>query len=159
MRKLKYLLCVILSLISLSGSAQRILTEATSMKGVNSVFIGKTMLKAAGASISISGDQTAIDMSKIFKDLTSIEIISCDDKRNVEKVEIKCRRILSAYPFEVITETSSDGKSIQISGVFDKAGKNIETLLIAITGINEASFIVMKGKIDVVTLNNAVFAY
>ena len=146
-------------ILSIDCLAQRILTEAASMKGVSSVFIGKTMLKVAGASISIGGDQSAINMSKIFKDLTSIEILSCDENGNMDKLEKKCRSILSAYPFEVLTETSGDGKNIQISGVFDKGGQNFETLLIAITGSEEVSFILLKGKIDIVTLNNALYAY
>lgn len=159
MRRLKYILCLLICILSIDCSAQRILIEAASMKGVSSVFIGKTMLKVARASISIGGDQSAINMSKIFKDLTSIEILSCEEKENMEKLEKKCRSILSAYPFEVLTETSGDGKNIQISGVFDKGGQTLETLLIAITGSEEVSFILMKGKIDIVTLNNALYAY
>ncbi|MDE6637608.1 MAG: DUF4252 domain-containing protein [Muribaculaceae bacterium] len=159
MRRLKYILCLLMCILSIDCLAQRILTEAASMKGVSSVFIGKTMLKVAGASISIGGDQSAINMSKIFKDLTSIEILSCDENGNMDKLEKKCRSILSAYPFEVLTETSGDGKNIQISGVFDKGGQNFETLLIAITGNEEVSFILLKGKIDIVTLNNALYAY
>ena len=134
------------------------LSEAASIRGVNSVFIGETMLNVAGASITINGEGSAIDMSRIFKDLTSIEIISCNEKENVEKLEKKCRNILSAYPFEVMTETSGEGKNIQISGVFDKDGHNLVILLIAITANEEVSFIIMKGKIDIVTINNAIFA-
>lgn len=158
MKKLKYIICIVLSIISIDCAAQRIFSEVASMKGVSSVFIGKTMLNVAGASVTITGGQSAIDMSKIFKDLSSIEIISCDDKGNMEKLKNKCRSILSAYPFEVMTETSDDGKNIQISGVFDKDGKNLMILLLAITGNDEISFIILNGKIDVVTLNNAIFA-
>lgn len=158
MKKLKYIICIVLSIISIDCAAQRIFSEVASMKGVSSVFIGKTMLNVAGASVTITGGQSAIDMSKIFKDLSSIEIISCDEKGNMEKIKNKCRSILSAYPFEVMTETSDDGKNIQISGVFDKDGKNLMILLLAITGNDEVSFIILNGKIDVVTLNNAIFA-
>ena len=157
MKNLKYILCALLFLLSLSCQAQRMLSEVASMKGVSSVFIGKTMLKLAGASISITGGQSGLDLSRLFKDLTSIEIISCDDKGVAHKMEKKCRNILSGYSWEIITETSSDGQNIQISGVFDKDGKNLETLLIAVTGEKDASFILLKGKIDVVTLNNAIF--
>lgn len=157
MKNLKYIFCALLLLLSLTCSAQRMLSEVASMKGVSSVFIGKTMLKLAGSSISITGNQSGLDLPRLFKDLTSIEILSCDDKCVAQKMEMKCRSILSVYSWEVITETSSDGQNIQISGVFDKDGKNLETLLIAVTGEKEASFILLKGKIDVVTLNNAIF--
>lgn len=143
--------------LSLTCSAQRVLSEVASMKGVSSVFIGKTMLKVAGgASMTISGNRSGIDLSKLFKDLTSIEIIACEDKGVVEQVENKCRSILSKYPMEVITETSSDGQNVRISGVFDKEGRNLEMLLITVTGNGDASFILMNGKIDIVTLNNAI---
>lgn len=143
--------------LSLTCSAQRVLSEVASMKGVSSVFIGKTMLKVAGgASMTISGNRSGIDLSKLFKDLTSIEIIACEDKGVVEQVENKCRSILSKYPMEVITETSSDGQNVRISGVFDKEGRNLEMLLITVTGNGDASFFLMNGKIDIVTLNNAI---
>lgn len=158
MRIYKYILCIVLSIICFDCLAQRMLSEAASMKGVSSVFIGKTMLKMAGSSISIGGDRSAINMSEILKDLTSIEILSCDEKGNVDSIEKKCRSILSEYPFEVLTETSDDGKNIQISGIFDKPGQNLVTILIAITGNDEATFILLNGKIDIVTLNNALYA-
>lgn len=156
MRNLKYILCAILCLMSINCTAQRVFSEVASMKGVSSVYIGKTMLKLAGASMKITGDQSAIDLSKLFKDLTSIEIISCDDKGVADKVETKCKNILSRRQMEVITETFSDGKNIQIAGVFDKDGRNLEILLISVTGNDEASFILLTGKIDVVSLNNAI---
>lgn len=156
MKKLRYMIFAIFCLVAINCSAQRMLTEVASMKGVSSVYIGKTMLKLAGSSITVTGDKSAIDLSKLFKDLTSIEIISCDDKDVAEEVEKKCKSILSRYPMEVLTETSSDGQNVRISGVFDNDGRNLETLLIAVTGNDEASFILLKGKIDVVTLNNAI---
>lgn len=158
MRKLKYIIFTVLCFISIDCQAQRMLSEVASMKGVSSVFIGKTMLEVAGASITITGDQSSIDMSKFFKNLTSIEIISCDDKDNMEKLEEKCRSILSKYSFEMMTETSDDDKNIQISGVFDKGGKNVVDLLIVLTRNDKVSFIILKGKIDIVTLNNSIFA-
>lgn len=156
MKSLKYIICAVMLMLSFTCQAQRMLSEVASMKGVTSIFIGKTMLKFAGASMSLAGDQSAIDMSKLIKDLTSIEIISCEDKAVAQKVEKKCKNILSKYNWEVITETSSEGQKIEISGVFDKDGKNIETLLIAVNGNDDSSFILLKGKIDVLTLNNAL---
>lgn len=145
-----------LCLVSVTCPAQRILSDVASMKGVSSVFIGKTMLKLAGASMTITGKQSGIDLPSLFKDLTSIEIITCDNNGVAEKVERKCKSILSNYQMEIITETSSDGQNVQISGAFDKDSRYIETLLIAVTGNVQASFILMRGKIDIVTLNNAI---
>ena len=157
MKKIKYIIVACICLLSFNCKAQRVLSEVAAMKGVSSVYIGKTMLQLAGASMSITGQKSGIDLSKIFKGLTSIEIISCEDKSMAEKVGEKCKSVLSRqHPMEVITEISNDGQNVQLSGVFDKEGRNLETLLIAVTGKGEASFILLKGKIDVVTLNNAI---
>lgn len=156
MRSIRLFLCVILCALSISSNAQRTLSEVASMKGVTSVFIGKTMLDIAGGSISICGDQSALDFSKILKDLTSIEIIQCENNEIAKKVQKKCKSILSKYPLEVITEVTDDGQNIEISGVFDKDGKNLNMLLIAVTQNKEPVYILLKGKIDIVTLNNAL---
>ena len=158
MKKIKYIIVACICLLSFNCTAQRVLSEVAAMKGVSSVYIGKTMLQlAGGASMTVTGQKSGVDLSKLFKDLTSIEIVSCEDKGMVEKVEKKCKSLLSRHhPMEVITETSSDGQNVQLSGIFDKEGRNLELLLIAVTGRDDASFILLKGKIDVVTLNNAI---
>lgn len=157
MKNLKHIILAVFCLMAFTCPAQRMLSEVASMKGVSSVFIGKTMLKLAGSSMAITGKRSGLDLSRLFKDLISIEIISSDDKSVARIMEKKCKSILSCYKWELITETSSDGQNIQISGVFDKDGKNLEVLLIDVTGDKDASIILMKGKIDVVTLNNAIF--
>lgn len=159
MKSIKPLLCAFLFITSIiSCSAQRTFSEIASAKGVTSVFVGKTMLKLAGSSMSLATNQSAIDVSRIIKDLSSIEIINCDDIKVLSNIKKECQKILSAYPFEVITEVNDDGENVEISGVLDKDGRFIEMLLITVSDDDDLTYILMKGKIDVVTLNNAIFA-
>ncbi|MDE5850857.1 MAG: DUF4252 domain-containing protein [Muribaculaceae bacterium] len=159
MKSIKPLLCALLCIMTIiSCSAQRTFSEIASQKGVTSVFVGKTMLKLAGSSMSLAANQSAIDVSKIIKDLSSIEIINCDDIKVLPAIKNKCKKILAEYPLEVITEVTDDGEKVEISGVLDKDGHFMEMLLISVSDDDEITFILMKGKIDVVTLNNAIFA-
>ena len=159
MKKVHLTLCAFLCAMSISCSAQKMLSDVSSMEGVSSVFIGSTMLSlAGGASMNITSDNSSIDLTKLLSKISSIEIVSSEDRKAAKNLEKKCRDILKQYPFELITETSSDGDNVQISGVFDKEGKNIEKLLIAVTEPDEVSFILITGDIDLVTLNGAIVA-
>ncbi|MDE7409308.1 MAG: DUF4252 domain-containing protein [Muribaculaceae bacterium] len=159
MKSIKPLLCALLCIMTIiSCSAQRTFSEIASDKGVTSVFVGKTMLKLAGSSMSLAANQSAIDVSKIIKDLSSIEIINCNDRKVLPAIKNKCQKILAEYPLEVITEVTDNGENVEISGILDKEGRFMEMLLISVSDDDEITYILMKGKIDVVTLNNAIFA-
>lgn len=146
---------IIMCLISISCTAQRTLSEVSSIKGVTSIYIGKMMLKLAGSSADFGTDQEAVDISKLIKDLTSIEIVQCDGN-SVEKAEKVCSKVLSKYSFEVITEVTKDNQKVEISGVLDKDGKTMSMLLISVVESNELVYILLKGKIDIETLNEAL---
>lgn len=156
MRTIRLLLLWVLGMITISCSAQRTLSDVASMKGVTSVYIGKAMLKLAGSTMSIGKDETGLDISKLIKDLTSIEIITCEDKKIANEVQKKCQKALSKYPMEVITEVKDDGQNVEISGVFEKDGDILNMLLISVTGSDEPTYILMKGKINIETLNTAL---
>lgn len=146
---------MIMCMISISCTAQRTLSEVSSIKGVTSIYIGKMMLKLAGSSADFGTDQEAVDISKLIKDLTSIEIVQCDGN-SVEKAEKVCSKVLSKYSFEVITEVTKDNQKVEISGVLDKDGKTMSMLLISVAESNELVYILLKGKIDIETLNEAL---
>lgn len=156
MKTFKFVLMWMICMMSISCSAQRTLTELSSIKGVTSVYVGKTMLRLAGASMSLDSDQSAVDISKIIKDLTSIEVVSCQNKSVAEKVQKKCNSILSKYPLEVITEVTSDDQNVEISGVFEKDGETLNMILISVTGNDTPTYILMKGKINIDALNAAL---
>lgn len=154
MRILKLFLWVILSISSISGNAQRILSEVSTIKGVTSVYVGKTMLRMAGESMDVSSDRTSVDISKLINELTSIEFIMCNNKNAEELVRKKCDNILAKYPFEVISEVTNDDEKMTISGCYNKNGKDLSMLLITVPSI----YVLMKGKIKIETLSKAIIA-
>lgn len=148
---------IILCVMSISCSAQRTLSEVSKIKGVTSVYIGKMMLKMAGSSIDFGSNQEAVDIGKLVKDLTSIEIIQCDGSA-AEKAEKMCRKIMSKFQLEVVTEVSKDNQKVEISGELNKDGKTMNMLLISVEESNELVYILLKGKIDIETLNGALIS-
>lgn len=160
MKKIKSLLTwvviCILSISSISCSAQRTFSEVSSIDGVTSVYVGKSVLNIAGMSMNLSGEDSGINISKIIKHLSSIEIVECENASISPTVKQKCENILSKYPFELITEVSEGKENVQISGVFDKDGKTVNMLLVSVQEGSELTYILMKGKIDMETLSNAL---
>lgn len=148
---------IIMCMISISCAAQKTLSEVSNIKGVTSIYIGKMMLKMAGSSIDFGSDQEAVDIGKLVNDLTSIEIVQCDGN-SMEKAEKVCKKILSKLPLEVVTEVSKDDQKVEISGVFNKDGKTMSMLLIAVEESSELVYIILKGKISIETLNDALIS-
>lgn len=158
MRHIKLLLWMIMSLCAISCSAQRTFSEVSSIKGVISVYVGKTMLNIAGETLDAKSGQSAIDISKLVKQLTSIELIHCENPSVGKKVEKMCENILSKYPFEIITEVSSDNQNVTISGVFKKNNKYLDMILIAVKNNDTPMYVLLKGNISVDTLNKALIS-
>lgn len=142
-------------MVSISCSAQKTLSEVSSIKGVTSIYIGKMMLKLAGPTVDFGSDQNAVDLGKLTKDLNSIEIVQCDGN-SVDEVQKVCNKVLARYQFELITEVIKDNQKVEISGVLNKDGKTLNMLLISVFESNELVYILLNGKIDLDTLNNAI---
>lgn len=146
---------IICCMVSISCSAQKTLSEVSSIKGVTSIYIGKMMLKLAGPTVDFGSDQNAVDLGKLTKDLNSIEIVQCDGN-SVDEVQKVCNKVLARYQFELITEVIKDNQKVEISGVLNKDGKTLNMLLISVFESNELVYILLNGKIDLDTLNNAI---
>lgn len=158
MKTIRYILFwITMCMISISCAAQRTLSEVSSIKGVTSIYIGKMMLKMAGSGIDFGNGQDAIDIGKLAKNLTSIEIVQCDGNvaQQVEKV---CRKVLARYPLEVITEVTKDDQNVEISGVLNKDGKTMNMLLITVEESDELVYILLQGKIDIESINEAILS-
>ena len=152
-----FLFMIILCMMSISCAGQKTLSEVSNIKGVTSVYIGKMMLKMAGSSIDLGSDQEAVDIGKLVKELTSIEIVQCSGE-SAEKAEKVCRKVMSAFPLEIVTEVSKDNQKVEISGVLNKDGKTMSMLLISVEESNQLVYILLKGKISLETLNEALIS-
>lgn len=157
MRTVKYLLLSTICLLAFSCSAQRTFSDVASIKGVTSVFVGKTMLKLAGASMDFNGSDAleSIDLGRLIKDLDSIEIVECD-KDSMGKVKKICNKILSEYKFEILTDVIQDDQKVEISGIMNKDGQTMNTLLISVAQTDQLVYILMKGKINIDALSEAL---
>lgn len=144
-----------MSAMTISCAAQKTFSEVSNMKGVTSIYIGQTMLKLAGTTIDIGRKQDAVDLKRLTKGLTSIEIVECDNDIS-EEVEKACKKILSRYPFEIITEVSEGNQNVEISSVLNDDGKSMTMMLITVKEEKELVYILLKGNIDIETLNEAL---
>ncbi len=149
------LLWLVMCMTAFSCGAQRALSEVSSIKGVTTVYIGKMVLRMAGSGLDLGSEQNAVDIGKLTKDLNSIEIVQCG-ANSVKKAEKVCEKVLSKYAFEVITEVTKDNQKVEISGVLNKDGKTMKMLLISIRENDELVYILLQGKIDMKTLNEAL---
>ncbi len=157
MKAIKFLLSGLICMLSISCSAQRTFSDVASIKGVTSVFVGKTMLRLAGASMDFNGSDAleSIDIGRLIKDLDSIEIIECD-KDSMEKVKKMCKKILSDHQFEILTDVIQDDQKVEISGIMNKDGQTMNMLLISVAQPNQLVYILMKGKINIDALSEAL---
>ena len=131
-------------------------SEVSSIKGVTSIFVGKTMLQLAGSMPIINNGKSSINISDFIKDLTSIEIVQCENSKVAAKVKKICEKTLSKYHFEIITEVVTDDQNMTISGVFEKKDKYLNMLLISVNSDDSPTYILMKGKIDIEKLNKSL---
>lgn len=157
MKTLRFILLgMLMCVFCIPCTAERTLSKMSAIKGVTSIYIGKMMLNMAGSAMGDIGvHQNTVDLGKLTKNLTSIEIVQCEGN-SMEMAEKECRKILAAFPFEVITEVSGENEQVEISGVLNKDGKTLNMLLITTKESDELVYILMKGKIDMETLNNAI---
>lgn len=142
-------------LVSISCSAQRMFSDVSSIKGVTSIYVGKTMLQLAGNMPIINTGNASVDISDFIKDLTSIEIVQCENSNVAAQVKKICKKVLSKYHFEIITEATTDDMTMTISGVFEKKDKYLSMLFLSVNTNDSPTYILMKGKIDIENLNKS----
>ncbi|MDE7419554.1 MAG: DUF4252 domain-containing protein, partial [Muribaculaceae bacterium] len=109
------------------------------------------------SSIDLGSDQEAVNIGKLVKELTSIEIVQCSGE-SAKKAEKVCRKVMSAFPLEIVTEVSKDNQKVEISGLLNKDGKTMSMLLISVEESNQLVYILLKGKISLETLNEALIS-
>lgn len=106
------LLLTIMLLVSTSCSAQsKLFREATSMKGVQTVYVSKALCRM-GMNVADLGD-----LQEGIKQLDEVEVISCDNKSTVSKLSKKCEEIIDTTGAEVLLSTNEDDESTTMFGI------------------------------------------
>ena len=112
-----FLLTLILALTTAAATAQTKLFEKyESVKGVETVFISKTLLSMATGSKMI--DQ---EIGKVARKLDEVRILSCEETALAKKIREEAAAIYKAGPYEQLMRINDDGeKTIIYARKLDK---------------------------------------
>lgn len=143
---MKHFLALILSIstffVASANSNEKILSEISEMEEVEAVFITKSML------ISISKNNNyigKINISKIAKDLTSIQMLTISGK-SLPKARQKMRSLKNYKKMDVIMRLKESNENTEILGTKLKNG-NYSSILMTIDNKNEINIIYLVGDI------------
>lgn len=109
-------------------------------KGVTSVYISSAMLKNFGT--SMIGDPS---ISAIAGNLSSIEIIDCENKKFLYTIRNYVKKIAETYNLETLARINDEGEKVSIYGY--STGGKITYLLMSVDDNDEITIISMSGDI------------
>ena len=152
---IKVALCAAIMFTSTGANAlDKNFKKLTKIEGVEHVHIGKFLLSLAaknGESVNIGEDITFTGKSgDMLKKINSIDAFTCEEKKTVEQLSQQVRNILDGNGWEpLIDAKDEDG---QRSKIYQKQqGKHTTVVIFAEEG-NEASLVVIDGKLDMAQL-------
>lgn len=140
---------VILAFASFSLSAQdRLFGELSNLKGVTSVYVGKSMLQLAGSSINMAD---GINTSRLLSKMTGVEVVTCENKKSAKEMNKKIDAIIRTMPdLEVLTEVNdNDSKDASHVVIYSKSNPDtgvISTLLITAISPDDPTVVAIHGN-------------
>lgn len=157
MKTLRFFLFILAVCLSFTSCrAQRELQELSSIKDIQSVYVGKAMLSLAGASMGTSLNAPGFDGSKLMKNITSIEVVTTQNRKSAKEANTIIDRYLDSHNMEVLTEVSESNEHVLISGETDPASGNMKKILIKVTEPSEFTCVLIKGDIAPELLQEAM---
>lgn len=133
--------------LSPSASAERLFKDISSTKGVQTVYVGKALIRM-GASMDIDG------VGPVADKLDSVEVVNADEKNAVKIVRQALKRVVDQYGLEVLTETVDDDETVVIYG--KENGNILKIIVIAASEPDEISVVAMTGNIPADKLSEMV---
>lgn len=109
-------------------------------KGVTSVYISSAMLKTFGT--SMIGDP---NISAIAGNLSSIEIIDCENKKFLYTIRNYVKKVAETYNLETLARINNEGEKVSIYGY--STGEKITYLLMSVDDDKKITIISMSGDI------------
>ncbi len=142
MKRLAFILLLILGLLPLTSKAQdSILEEISEMDDVEVVYITKNMLKTIGnTNINIGG----MNLTNIAKELNSLQIITAKSNA-VAKARNKIKLLRKGDKMEIILSIKDENGRTDMFGIKSSSG-NYNKLLTTIDDNKEITIIYMKGS-------------
>lgn len=147
--RILFLFSFLLAAIALSpsASAERLFKDISSTKGVQTVYVGKALIRM-GASMDIDG------VGPVADKLDSVEVVNADEKNAVKIVRQALKRVVDQYGLEVLTETVDDDETVVIYG--KENGNILKIIVIAASEPDEISVVAMTGNIPADKLSEMV---
>ena len=140
-RIIRTLLCVVVSMVSLSVNAQvKAFEKYADMKNVSYVYISKYMLGMASKSAAPS--VPGVDMKSLSSKLTGLQIISSEEKTARTKLKNDVKEILARDKYEVLMQVREDGSKVDI---YYCVGKQQSVVVMLVDDDGEATVMVFSG--------------
>lgn len=157
MKTLRLFLFLVFSFLTLTSCrAQRELTELSKLKDVETVFIGKPMLKLAGSAAGSQLNMNGFDGSKLINKLSSIEIVTTERPSSIKEANKILDGFISRSNLEVLTEINDGEDHVFVSGQVDTVTNVVKTVLLRVSEPDEITVILLKGDIPVEMIGEAI---
>ena len=156
MKRIVNLLCTIVMMMSFTTSCiaqSKMFKEAAKYEGVTTVYISPAMCKiamATGGKVDGVGDLDGI------KKLNKLEILSCENSKDIEKVIEICHKIIANMNMDVLTEVHEGNESAVIYTRVTGDGTEIHDLIIESREPKEYAVVYIEGEFDLEKIMNSV---
>ena len=139
---IKFLLCVVVALGSLSAHAQvKAFEKYADTKNVTYVFISKYMLGLAGKSAGLS--VPGVDVKSLSNKLSGIQIITSEDNAAQKKLKNDVKSIMAKDKYELLMQMNEDDNKVNI---FHHVGKQQSAVIMLVEGDDNTTVMVFSGK-------------
>ena len=133
---IKFLLCVVVALGSLSAHAQvKAFEKYADTKNVTYVFISKYMLGLAGKS--------AGDVKSLSNKLSGIQIITSEDNAAQKKLKNDAKAIIAKEKYELMMQINEDDNKVNI---YHHIGKQQSAVVMLVEDDDQTTIMVFSGK-------------
>lgn len=140
----KLLIPLVLSLTVLLSSCiiakPKVLGSMSGYPRTEAIRIPKQMLRIAR--------RAADDESGLLRNLNSLEVITCEDRRSMPILDSEFERIVNERGLELLVSSTDSLESVDIYAEMNSKNTVIKELLIRDRERKEQNFIYLKGKFD-----------
>ena len=139
---IKFLLCMMVALGSLSAHAQvKAFEKYADTKNVTYVFISKYMLGLAGknAGLSVPG----VDIKSLSNKLSGIQIITSENNAAQKKLKSDVKAIIAKEKYELMMQINEDDSKVNI---YHHIGKQQSAVVMLVEGDNQTTLMVFSGR-------------
>lgn len=150
MKRLLFLFAVICVALT-SCRAQNPFQAVADMDGVQTVYVGKAMMRLAKG-ISLGNPE----LNKMTGNLDSVLVLNIENKAAAKKAQEMLAAYVKEKSMEQLLVTSEKNESTTIYGHADESGDTLTDMLLFTTEPGESNLILIKGKISMSQIGQLV---